>query len=66
MNAARAKEAIDRAADDDMEKLFDYLRVNELSEDQTKAIEQFTVGVTKLNQDIELAKSIIDKVFTLV
>ena len=60
MNRDRAKEAIDKAADDDIAGLFNNLRTNKLVEAADKALEQFTTGVRNLRRDIETAKAIID------
>lgn len=63
MNRDRAKEAIDKAADDDIAGLFNNLRINKLAEAADKALEQFTTGVRNLRRDIETAKAIIDSEF---
>ena len=60
MNPDRAKEAIDKAADDAMAGMFNVLRTNELAEAREIAIGQFTTGLRNLRRDIETAKSIID------
>lgn len=63
MNKARAKDGIDKAADDDIGKLFDILRSNEFAENPDKAKEQFSNGAKKLNEDITAAKAMIDEIF---
>lgn len=63
MNRQRAKDSIDKAADDDVGKLFDFMRTNELGEARDLAVEQFTNGMKKLNDDIAQAKAIIDTIF---
>lgn len=60
MNPDRAKEAIDKAADDAIAGMFNVLRTNELAEAREIAIGQFTTGLRNLRRDIETAKSIID------
>ena len=60
MNPDRAKEAIDKAADDAIAGMFNVFRTNELAEAREIAIGQFTTGLRNLRRDIETAKSIID------
>ena len=63
MNRDRAREAIDKAADDAFAGLFNNLRTNEMAEAPELAVRQFTIGVKKLRQDIATAKAIIDSEF---
>lgn len=63
MNRDRAKEAIDKAAEDDLAGLFNNLRTNKLAEAVDKALEQFTTGLRNLRRDIDTAKAIIDSEF---